>query len=330
MKLRILAAFVASSLACVAAAAYGQATRTFVSGVGNDADPCSRTAPCRTFAGAFTKTAAGGEINCLDPGGYGGLTINKRITIRCDYTEGGALVAGAGVNGITINLPAVTDQVVLSGIDFNGVGTATNGLRIITGGIVLVQNSVVHDFRAASGLGIRVAPAGILNLTVKDTTVTNNGSGATGGGILVQPTGAGGAARVSLINVTVQGNANNGLFVNTTGNTNVTNGITVAIENSSFTDNATGIRGLRVGGTNTMAMMVNNSLIANNSTVGIITDGGQTTIRVGNSTITGNPLGVSPLNGGLIQSFGNNRLLGNPTIGPANNGAFSGAVLPES
>jgi len=329
MKLRILAAIVATSLACVAAAAYGQ-TRTFVSGVGNDADPCSRTAPCRTFSGAFSKTSAGGEINCLDPGGYGGLTINKRITIRCDYTEGGALVAGAGTNGITINLPAVTDQVVLSGIDFNGVGTATNGLRIITGGIVLVQNSVMHDFRAASGLGIRVAPAGILNLTIRDTIVTNNGSGATGGGILIQPTGAGGAARVSLINVTVQGNANNGLFVNTTGNTNLTDGITVAIENSSFTDNATCIRTLRVGGTNTAAMLVDDSLIANNTTAGIVADGGQNTIRVADSNITGNPQGVSPVNGGTINSFGNNRLIGNPTIGPANNGAFSGAVLPES
>src|ERR671914_1217749 len=85
-------------------------TRTFVSGVGNDADPCSRTAPCRTFAGAFNKTSAGGEINCLDPGGYGGLTINKSISIICQYTEGGALTAGAGVSDITVNA-AATDIV---------------------------------------------------------------------------------------------------------------------------------------------------------------------------------------------------------------------------
>ena len=329
MKLRMLAALIATSLSCMAAAAYAQ-SRTFVSGVGNDADPCSRTAPCRTFAGAFNKTSAGGEINCLDPGGYGGLTINKRIIIRCDYTEGGALVAGAGTNGITINLPAATDTVLLSGIDFNGVGTATNGLRIISGGVVLVQNSLIHNFRAASGLGIRIAPAGILNLTIENTTITNNGSGATGGGILIQPTGAGGAARVSLTDVLVHGNANNGLFVNTTGNTNLTAGITVAIENSRFTDNATGIRTLRVGGTNTAAMLVDDSVIANNTTAGIVADGGQNTIRVANTNITGNPLGISTVNGGTINSFGNNRLIGNPTIGVANNGTFSGAVIPES
>ena len=77
--------------------AFGQATRTWVSGVGDDANPCSRTAPCKTFAGAISKTANGGEINCLDPGGFGGLTITKSLTIKCHYTEGGALVAGAEV-----------------------------------------------------------------------------------------------------------------------------------------------------------------------------------------------------------------------------------------
>src|SRR5438477_3797204 len=49
--------------------AFAQATRTWVSGVGDDVNPCSRTAPCKTFAGAISKTAGGGEIDVLDPGG---------------------------------------------------------------------------------------------------------------------------------------------------------------------------------------------------------------------------------------------------------------------
>src|SRR3954451_16507098 len=99
--------------------AFGQATRTWVSGVGDDANPCSRTAPCKTFAGAISKTANGGEINCLDPGGFGGVTIGKSLTIKCHYTEGGALVAGT--NGIVINATA-TDKVTLKGLDINGIG----------------------------------------------------------------------------------------------------------------------------------------------------------------------------------------------------------------
>src|SRR5205085_8120310 len=115
-------------------AAHAQATRTWVSGVGDDVNPCSRTAPCKTFAGAISKTAAGGEINCLDPGGFGAVTINKSLTINCIYTEGGAL---AGGNGITINdsLSATpgTAVVYLRGLDIFGVNPPTNGVRFVSG-----------------------------------------------------------------------------------------------------------------------------------------------------------------------------------------------------
>src|SRR3954471_3545021 len=83
--------------------AQAQATRTWVSGVGDDANPCSRTAPCKTFAGAISKTATDGEINCLDPGGFGGVTITKAITIASEV-EAGVLVSG--VNAIIVNAPA--------------------------------------------------------------------------------------------------------------------------------------------------------------------------------------------------------------------------------
>src|SRR4051795_1752355 len=87
-------AAVAAVVSLGAGAAQAQATRTWVSGVGDDANPCSRTAPCKTFPGAISKTAAGGEINCLDPGGFGAVTITKSITIRCQYTEGGIVASG--------------------------------------------------------------------------------------------------------------------------------------------------------------------------------------------------------------------------------------------
>src|ERR1700740_1451200 len=97
--LAIAAGFLTPLLATAPASA--QATRTWVSGVGDDVNPCSRTAPCKTFPGAISKTAAGGEINCLDPGGFGAVTIVKSITIDCTETLAGILVAGT--NGVTIN-----------------------------------------------------------------------------------------------------------------------------------------------------------------------------------------------------------------------------------
>src|SRR5687768_1133692 len=169
-RIALIATGVVAGLA-FASPASAQATRTWVSGVGDDANPCSRTAPCKTFAGAISKTATSGEINCLDPGGFGGVTITKSIMIRCDYTEGGVLSAGAGVNGIVINLPAATDTVFLSGIDFNGAGSAQNGLRIVgAGGIVHVRNSIIRNYRAANGLGMSIQPAGVLQMNITGTT----------------------------------------------------------------------------------------------------------------------------------------------------------------
>src|SRR5689334_24312852 len=104
-RIALLAAAVGLLLPFLASApAQAQATRTWVSGVGDDANPCSRTAPCKTFAGAISKTATGGEINCLDPGGFGGVTITKSIQIRCIGLTAGVLVSGT--NGIIVNTPA--------------------------------------------------------------------------------------------------------------------------------------------------------------------------------------------------------------------------------
>jgi hypothetical protein len=147
--------------------AFGQATRTWVSGVGDDANPCSRTAPCKTFAGAISKTANGGEINCLDPGGFGGVTIGKSLTIKCHYTEGGVLVSGT--NAIVINATA-TDKVTLRGLDINGIGTGAPtslvGVKVLSAKHVNIIDNEIYRFQA----GIAVVP------TSSQTTVLARGN----------------------------------------------------------------------------------------------------------------------------------------------------------
>src|ERR1043166_5927629 len=127
--------------------AQAQATRTWVSGVGDDANPCSRTAPCKTFAGAISKTAAGGEIDCLDPGGFGGVTITKSMSIDCGTFPGGILNAGS-VNGVVVNTAAASDKVVLRNLVINGTvspspGPGLNGIRWINLGQELHLDRVV-------------------------------------------------------------------------------------------------------------------------------------------------------------------------------------------
>jgi hypothetical protein len=285
MKIRVLVALTAScfSLAFVASAAGAQATRTWVSGVGDDVNPCSRTAPCKTFAGAISKTAPGGEINCLDPGGFGAVTINKALTIDCHYTEGGAL---AGGNGIVVNA-GVADVVFLRGLDIFGVNPPANGVRFIAGAALHIEDSTIRRFNAASSQGVSFQPAGTSSLFITRTTIADNGNAATGGGILIQPTGVG-IATATLDNVAVARNANAGILVS---------------------------------GASTV--MIINSDVVYNPSFGIRTASGAPTVRVGNTTITGNGTGVSD-GAGTIESYCTNRLNGN-----GGDGAFFGPCVAQ-
>jgi hypothetical protein len=132
--------------------ANAQATRTWVSGVGDDANPCSRTAPCKTFAGAISKTADGGEINCLDPGGFGAVTITKSIKIDCGTLTGGILAAGT--TGIIINANATNARIIIRGLEIFGVLTTnagtqplgTNGIRYLAAKNVHLENVYIAGF----------------------------------------------------------------------------------------------------------------------------------------------------------------------------------------
>jgi hypothetical protein len=187
-----------------AAPAHAQATRTWVSGVGDDANPCSRTAPCKTYAGAISKTATNGEINCLDPGGFGSLTITKSISVVCDYTEGGVLASG--VNGFILNAPAGS-RVTLKGHDVECVGTGLTGIRMLGVGVTLHIHKVqIRNCRGGfSGIGIEPS-SGAASVFIADSYITDNGTTATTGGILVKPTGTA-TANVHINNVQLEGNS---------------------------------------------------------------------------------------------------------------------------
>jgi hypothetical protein len=298
--------------------AFAQATRTWVSGVGDDVNPCSRTAPCKTFAGAISKTAAGGEINCLDPGGFGAVTINKSLTIDCHFTEGGVLAAG---NGIVVNALS-TDVVVLRGLDIFGVNPPTNGVRILVAQAVLIEDCVIRRFNASGSFGISFQPSGATNLYVTNSTISQNGIAGSGGGVLVSPTGTG-IGRVVLSNVNVENNPNHGIFFDVSAASSASSSLVV--ESGNISGNGNGISILSVGTASNS--MVSNSTVAHNSLNGIIANGA-VTVRVGNTTITDNAFSagsaVVAVNGASALSYNNNRLDGN-----TNNGAFSSTILPH-
>jgi hypothetical protein len=172
MKITVWLALVcAVGVSLLSVPAHAQATRTWVSGVGDDANPCSRTAPCKTFAGAIAKTAPAGEINVLDPGGFGAVTITKSITISSESPEAGVLVSGT--NGIVISAGA-TDTVILKGLDIEGLGTGLNGISVLAGLQVYVINCRVHHF-INNGINMASSTSGA-KVFVKDSIIIQNGT----------------------------------------------------------------------------------------------------------------------------------------------------------
>ena len=300
--------FAATSLLLLAAMpAHAQSTRTWVSGVGNDADPCSRTAPCRTFAGAIVNTAVNGEINCLDPGGFGAVTITKSITIDCH--EVFASILNAGTNGVNIPFDSfgaadTRKTVRLRNINFNGVDSGINGIRITGGavigaGVVIIEDCTIDGNFAGAARGISDERTGGGELYVSNSTVRNTGTF----GIAISPSVAGQRIDATFDNVRVQNTANIGIFVGNNGR--------VLMNRVVVTGNVQ--IGIGVNGALAAAEVnISNSAISNNG-LGIGNLGGITTIRLHNNDIAFNTTAFS----GATQSHSNNRVQGNTALGTA-------------
>jgi hypothetical protein len=293
------------------AQAQAQATRTWVSGVGDDANPCSRTAPCKTFAGAISKTAAGGEINCLDPAGFGAVTITKSISIDCRNTTGGVLAAL--VNGVIINALA-TDEIILRGLDINGAGGAggLDGIRFLAGGSLHVEDTTINNM--TNGINVGLNQAGNAEVYVKNTYIRNNSNV----GIFVSNAGTG------LVNVVVERSSSENNVFGLIGRNNSR----VAVRHAFFSGNSTtGILSEVLTAGPISIIDVIDSLVTNNGTglsAGNSAQANQGNLRVSGSTISFNGTGVTAGNG-AANTFTDNILRDNTA-----NGAFTLPALTKN
>jgi hypothetical protein len=283
-----------------------QATRTWVSGVGDDANPCSRTAPCKTFAGAISKTAVDGEIDALDPGGFGAVTVTKAITI--DGNGVGSILA-AGTTGVIVNLTATSGSnfVQLRNISINGASTGLNGVRIVNGvaGLtVAIENCVIFGFRAGNGRGISDERSAAGNLLVLNCLLKNN----SGSGLAV--VGAGGT-KATIANSQAY---KNGAGVVVSGGTNLVTANTV-LANSNVTVGFSADTGADMGLTNCES---------NFNATGVDANGAGTQVRLARTHVERNTTNGLGFSGGTIQSYGNNEVSKN--VG--NNGPFSVGGTP--
>lgn len=291
----------------ISSVAQAQASRTWVSGTGDDANPCSRTAPCKTFAGAISKTAAGGEIDCLDAGGFGAVTITKSITID----GGNAWMAGilaAGTTGVIINA-GTADVVTLRNLSINGFSTGLNGVRILAAKTVNVDKCVIYKFRGtASSRGITDERSTGANnqLFVSDSIIRDNSQTGiaviAGGGVII---------KASIRNTQVLDNGTTGLVAGS--GSRVTVSSSVAAGNGSF-----GFAG--EGPAAGSELNLENCVASGNGTGVSAATGGA--VRISNNHITGNNTGLAAT-GGTYVTYGNNKVNGN-----GNGNTVPGAPAP--
>ena len=286
----------ATLLMTFASPVFAQATRTWVSGVGDDVNPCSRTAPCKTFAGAISKTAAGGEINVLDSGGFGAVTITKSITI--DGSGAHASILAANVSGVIVNGAGIT--VTLRNLSINGANTtAGSGIRIINADAVNIDHVVVENFAgsppsAGRGVAIETSTANV-RVTITNSDFYNN------------------------FGVGIHSNPSAGNVVLVVDNVRVQKGDYSSIQlraNTKASINRATLTNSRLGGgltaeLGTVAAYVSNSVLSNNAYGVFNGNGGAPTVVLQDNVITGNTVDGIKINDGNVFSYGNNAIQGN-------------------
>ena len=315
-SLRILV--VLSFVFAVCTIAQAQATRTWVSGVGDDVNPCSRTAPCKTFAGAISKTFINGEIDCLDPGGFGTLTATKSITLDGTGTFGSILASGT--TGIIINIAVNANDplrtVTIRGLSINGAGasgavgtrTGINGINVTSNGAaaVFVEDCVIFKF-SQNGINVTNVPNNF-NLYIRNSVIRDNGlagvsMSSSNASFFMRGSfenshfkgnqngiNAGANSRISADNCSLSGNTNAGALAKS-----VSAGIVAVVNLSNCQVSANAVHGVQAGGAGTLATSI---------------------VRLNKNHITGSGTdGINIGASGEVDTYGNNQIFGNNVDG---------------
>jgi hypothetical protein len=289
-KLRFAFHVLAVSILLLAGAslAQAQATRTWVSGVGDDVNPCSRTAPCKTFSGAIAKTAACGEISVLDPGGFGAVTITKSVTINGEGTLAG--ITASLISGVIVNA-AAGDNIYLKNIDINGVCNGVSGIRFIAGNSLNVEKVRIYNF-ASFGIDVNKTAGGFLSVT--QSSINNCVAGG------ISSTTTAGTVRADITDTKVFG-CTNGYKAGSNSQLTVKSSVASGCGTAGFlADTATGVVNM-------------DSCVATHNGNGVRASNGGT-VRMGASTVSNNiTKGLDKsIGAGIIESYSDNYVRGNP------------------
>lgn len=289
IKLLVIATF----LLAFTSIAQAQATRTWVSGVGDDANPCSRTAPCKTYAGAISKTAKDGEISTLDPGGFGAVTITKSITIEGTHGQGYGSILASLVTGININITDVADvrkTVRLVSLNINGASSGIDGIRVFSASAVYIEDTIIDGF---TNRGINATSSISCDLVITHSTVRNTVQSAIG----VVPTG--GTTTVLVDQVNQSNSTSNSGYVQS-------GSVKGTVRDSTFTHNSShGIFADGAGGEVNIT-----GCTSSHNTTGIFISA-PAVARLNSSVIENNTTSINAAGQAQVSSDGTNVISGN-------------------
>jgi hypothetical protein len=305
MRIRSLVLFIFVSTV-VTTGAFAQASRTWVSGVGDDANPCSRTAPCKTFAGAISKTAPNGQISVLDPGGFGAVTITKAITLDGAGTL--ASITSAVQNAITINA-GVNDNVTIRNLQIDGLGTGLAGVNVLSAKSVTIDHVAIFGMGdGGNGRGVQVNPSNgvIVNVYLHDMDIYRCGVNGVRAG----------AAGTGVANLYADD-----VRIAHIGTTTAHDGIDLELNTNAQIKNSRVFRaagsGLKLGGTGVLAT-VDDSFFIRNGGDGIQVNATGAAVRLSNSTMTQNASAGVRATLGSVFSYRNNHSSDNGALDAAN------------
>jgi len=282
-------------LLVVATGAHALATRTWVSGVGDNLNPCSRTAPCKTFAGAISNTAAGGEINVLDPGDFGAVIITKALTIN---GSGGSIagILAPGSNGIEVNAGA-NDSVILRNLDINGMGTGLSGILFLNGKSLRVENSKIYGFNQ---YGFAFEPAAASTFSIDRTVLHNNVLG----GLYVKP-GANPGSAYGTVSGSSFSNNQFGVWAEDRSMVTVSN----SVAGNNFGN------GFMAQSTTDAAEITLSGAVASGNVTGVEASGTRAVVYMSGTATTQNTTGIMTMNSGSVLSHASSIIIGNTNDG---------------
>lgn len=309
MNRRAIVVAASLMLACILSPAKAQNARSFVSSHGLDTNACTLAAPCRSLAVALAATNAGGEIDVLNPAGYGALTINKAISIVNDGVGTAGVIVPSGEDGIIINA-GPNDAVSLRGLSVEGSGVGATGIKFNSGASLTVEKCVI---RHMTGNGIDFTSSTATSaLTVSNSLVADNGEA----GINLLPSGS---ATAEFNRVEANNNGFYGILVGGDSSSGA-NTVNATVSDSVAAGNGNaGFYSSSPSGHAPTNFMVSHSVTANNG-IGVDAFGPGVVVRLANSAVTGNASGWQVVNGGVISSYGDNYIDGN--------GSNTGSLTP--